>query len=129
MLHSNPPQAENLAGEILSYALRFPFGRRTSKHTLLCSRGFAEIVPPYDATEATSIELSGESITITHGGTYLLTGSIEDGMITVNVSDSEKVQLVLCGVEISNSSNASVYIKEADNRGKDRKEPRMGRTD
>lgn len=73
-----------------------------------------ELSGEYDATEATSIELSGESITITQGGTYLLTGSIEDGMITVDVSDSEKVQLVLCGVEISNSSNAAVYIKEAD---------------
>ena len=60
-----------------------------------------------------SVVISGNTVTITEEGTYILSGSLE-GMIVVEASDKDKIQLVLDGAEISNASNAAVYVREAD---------------
>jgi ABC-type Fe3+-hydroxamate transport system substrate-binding protein len=59
------------------------------------------------------VTISGDTITITKEGTYLLSGSLSDGQIIVDAK-GEKVQLVLDGVSISNSSSAAVYVRKAD---------------
>lgn len=64
--------------------------------------------------DSDAVQINGSTVTITQEGTYLLTGTLTDGMILVDAVDSAKVQLVLNGVEISNSSNAAIYIKQAD---------------
>ncbi len=61
-----------------------------------------------------SVEVSGATVTITQEGVYLLSGSLTDGMIIVDVEDSEKVQLVLNGVSIANSTSAAIYVLQAD---------------
>lgn len=61
-----------------------------------------------------TVQINGSTVTITQEGTYLLTGTLTDGMILVDAEDSAKVQLVLNGVEISNSSNAAIYVRQAD---------------
>lgn len=56
----------------------------------------------------------GNTVTISKEGTYVLTGTLSEGQIVVEVQDSEKVQLVLDGVTLHNSTSAPVYIKSAD---------------
>ena len=68
-----------------------------------------------DLTDATSIALkSGEDVSITSEGTYVLSGTATNVTITVNVDSSEKVQLVLNGVSITNDDSAAIYVVSAD---------------
>lgn len=66
----------------------------------------------YDADAASRIELNGD-LTITDGGVYILTGKT-DGSVIVDADKSEKVQLVLAGVEITAHNTAALYVKSAD---------------
>lgn len=82
----------------------------------------------YDETESISVQLSddgsicesdavlmeGNTITITDEGTYILSGILTDGMVVVAAEDTDKVQLVLNNVNISNSESAALYILSAD---------------
>ena len=85
----------------------------------------------WDEKEATTITLFGANITvagqnaakvetndaglvtITGEGVYILTGSYE-GQIVVAADKSEKVQLVLNGVAITNENSAGIWVKTAD---------------
>lgn len=59
------------------------------------------------------VTVDGNTITITAEGVYVFSGTLTDGQIVVD-ADNAKVQLVLNGVSISNSSSAAIYVKEAD---------------
>lgn len=61
-----------------------------------------------------SVKISGSTITITEDATYIITGTLDDGMIIIDVPDTAKPQIVLNGVSITSSASASLYIKEAD---------------
>lgn len=50
---------------------------------------------------------------ITSGGTYTLSGEIEDIMVTVDADNSD-VNLILDGATISNSGGPAIYIRSAD---------------
>lgn len=81
----------------------------------------------YDESESIAIALTGSSascsssgvtvmgntVTITKEGVYILSGNLE-GMIIIDASDSDKVQLVLKGAQIDNGVNAAIYTREAD---------------
>ena len=41
-------------------------------------------------------------------------GSLSDGMVIVDAEDTDKIQLVLDDVSISNSQSAALYIRSAD---------------
>ncbi|MCM1542189.1 MAG: carbohydrate-binding domain-containing protein [Blautia sp.] len=68
----------------------------------------------YDAAEAKEVVLSGEDVTITKEGVYLLSGTMADGTVIVDADKNDKVQLVLDGVDIDNDAGAAIYVKEAD---------------
>ncbi len=82
----------------------------------------------YKASEAVKITLNkttatvsgsgakadGSTITITEEGVYIVSGTLEDGQIIVDASDSDKVQIVLDGVNINCETNAAIYVREAD---------------
>ena len=61
-----------------------------------------------------SVEISEGTITITEEGTYLISGTLSDGMIIVNAPDTAKVRLIFEGVEINSETSAPLYILEAD---------------
>jgi len=68
----------------------------------------------YDGAECARIELGSENVSITEEGVYVLSGSLSEGMVIVDADDTAKVQLILDNAEISNSSGAAIYVRQAD---------------
>lgn len=64
-------------------------------------------------TAASGVYISGNIITITKEGTYVLSGALSEGQIVVD-ADSAKVQLVLDNADITCTSSAAIYVKNAD---------------
>ena len=60
------------------------------------------------------VMLTGNTVTITGEGDYLLRGELADGMVVVDTVDTAKVRLILDGVKINNADSAAVYVKQAD---------------
>lgn len=58
------------------------------------------------------IEITGTKILITAGGDYTVTGTLEDGNITVKTK--EKVKLRLSGASITSGEDPCIYFKDAD---------------
>ena len=68
-----------------------------------------------DKSQATSLSLkNSEDYLIDKEGIYLLSGDYTNTTIIVEVSDNEKVQLVLDGVNITNDNHACIYVENAD---------------
>ncbi len=69
----------------------------------------------YISVEGEGMELSSENkvVTITSGGTYYIDGTLSDGQIYVNASDTDTVSLVLNGVDVTCSTNAPVCVVNA----------------
>ncbi len=61
-----------------------------------------------------SVKISGSTVQITEEATYIISGTLDDGMLVVNTTDTAKLQLVFNGVEITSSTSAALYILEAD---------------
>lgn len=66
------------------------------------------------ASNSDAVEISGTTITITDEGTYILTGTLDDGMIIVNSEKTDKTQIVLNGVTIHSETSAPIYILQSD---------------
>lgn len=68
------------------------------------------------SAECTSdkVKIDGSTITITDEGTYVISGTLEDGMLIVDADDKDKPHLVLNNVNITSAQSAPLYIKEAD---------------
>jgi len=58
--------------------------------------------------------VNGSSVTITAAGSYQVSGTLNDGQIIVNTTDSENVTLVLAGVNITSQSSAPIYVANAE---------------
>lgn len=56
----------------------------------------------------------GSTVTVSQAGTYVISGSLDEGQLIVDTSDEDKVQLVLVGVTIHNEEGPAIYIKNAD---------------
>ena len=68
-----------------------------------------------DLSEAKSIALSdGQDVSITSAGVYVLSGTASSVTVTVDAADDDKVQIVLSGASITNSSAPAIYVKNAD---------------
>ena len=68
-----------------------------------------------DLTGAKEITVtSGEDVSITEEGVYVLSGTAEGATITVDADDTAKVQLVLNGLDITNSDAPAIYVASAD---------------
>ena len=68
-----------------------------------------------DLTDAKYYTVSdGQNINITSEGVYVISGSASNVTITVDAGDNDKVQIVLDGVSIINSSSPCIYVKNAD---------------
>lgn len=66
------------------------------------------------ASDAPGVEIDGDTVKITQGGVYRVSGTLSDGRIKVNTdADDQTVVLVLDGVDITNKSGAAIHIKNA----------------
>ena len=68
----------------------------------------------WDTAVASETQLSDESVTITKEGVYIFSGTLEDGQIIVDAQDTDKVQIVLNGAEISCSDGPAILVENAD---------------
>lgn len=82
----------------------------------------------YDPTEVVTISLAGASasadsdavvvdgstVTIVDEGVYVVSGTLDDGQIVVDVGDEQDVTLVLDGVAIANDDGAAIAVMSAD---------------
>lgn len=82
----------------------------------------------YDESQSISIMLNGDSaecnsdavhisnstITISDEGTYILSGTLNNGMIIINADKTDKLQLVLNGTTINSDTSAAIYVAQAD---------------
>lgn len=64
--------------------------------------------------DSDAVQISDSTVTITDEGTYILSGTLNDGMIIVSAEDTDKIQLVLDNMEITSSTSAAIYVLEAD---------------
>ncbi len=68
-----------------------------------------------DLSKATTYTVSdSEDITITAAGVYVLTGTAKNVTVTVVADKEDKVQLVLDGLDLTNSDAPAIYVKSAD---------------
>jgi len=56
--------------------------------------------------------INGNSVTITDAGTYTITGTLTDGLVTVDSADQD-VTLILDNASITNSAGPALLIKDA----------------
>ncbi len=61
-----------------------------------------------------SVKINGSTVQITEEATYVISGTLDDGMLVVNAPDTAKLQLVFNGVSITSSDCAALYVLEAD---------------
>ena len=65
------------------------------------------------STDSDSVRIEGNTVTITGDKTYILSGTLDNGTITVDAGEKAKPQLVLEGVTV-NSDRTALEILEAD---------------
>lgn len=63
--------------------------------------------------EGEGATVDGNTVTVNAPGSYLVTGSLPDGKLAVDVSEKEKVTLILDGVSIGNSAGSAIEILSA----------------
>lgn len=65
------------------------------------------------ACASNAVTVSGDTVTISDDGVYILSGTLTDGQIIVSGDDTDKIQLVLNGVNINSKTSAAIYVREA----------------
>ncbi len=78
--------------------------------------GATKIILNGDSVQADGggAEISGTTVTLTDGRTYIISGTLSDGQIIVDASGSDKPHIVLAGADITCADNPAIYIKQAD---------------
>ena len=66
------------------------------------------------SASSNSVKISGSKVTITEEATYVVSGELTDGMLIVNANDTDKLHIILNGVNITSKTSAALYIFEAD---------------
>jgi hypothetical protein len=64
--------------------------------------------------DTAGVTVNGSNVTIDSPGTYVISGTLNDGQIEVNTGEEGNVQLVLDNVDITCSSSSPVFVSDAD---------------
>ena len=91
-----------------SYASEPASGSIIDTSSLFTDRDLEQTADTANATEITV--KSGEDITISEEGVYVISGTATDCTITVDADSAAKVQLVLDGVSITNADAPAIYV-------------------
>ena len=65
-------------------------------------------------SDSDAVTVDGGTVTIADEGTYILSGSLDDGMILIDAGDTDKIQLVLDGASVQSADCAALYVRQAD---------------
>lgn len=65
-------------------------------------------------SDSNAVQISGSTVTITDEGTYVISGSLDNGSIIVDAGKEDKTQLVLNGVSVHSETSAPIYVRQAD---------------
>ena len=68
-----------------------------------------------DKITAPDALVNGSSVTITKGGSYRVSGTLEDGQIIVDADKEDDVRIVLDGADLTCATSAPIYVKQAGN--------------
>ncbi len=95
--------------------LDFTFSSRDTEHSYSTENAVTITLD----NENTKISDNGAAIVdgdivISAEGTYILSGKYTVGMLKIDCTDTQKVQIVLNGAEISSPDSPAVYVKQAD---------------
>ena len=66
------------------------------------------------SSDSDRVSVSGSTVSVSGPGTYLVSGTLDNGGIVVNAGEQDKVQLVLNGVSIASDTGAAIYVAQAD---------------
>lgn len=86
----------------------YEIGYEESESTLI------ELAGDSAQCDSSAVQITGSTVTITAAGTYLLTGTLDNGMILIDAADTDAIHLVLSGANISNAASAALYVRRAD---------------
>lgn len=64
--------------------------------------------------DSDAVSVSGSIVTIRDEGSYILSGTLNEGMIIVDAEKTDKLQLILDGVSICSETSAALYVRQAD---------------
>ena len=64
--------------------------------------------------ESDTVAISGTTVIISEEGTYIFSGTLDDGRIVVDAKEKDKIQIILNGASITSATSAPLYILEAD---------------
>lgn len=64
--------------------------------------------------DADAVAIDGSVVTIKDEGTYVLSGTLKDGMIIVDAENTDKIHLICDNASISSSNSAALYVRQAD---------------
>lgn len=67
------------------------------------------------SSTSASVKVDGSHVTITDEGTYVITGTLDDGYIVVDADKEDEIRIVLKGASITSSDYAALYCLNADN--------------
>jgi len=65
-------------------------------------------------SDSDNVEIKDGKITITAGGTYVISGTLSDGILIVDTEEDEPVRLVLNDASITSKDSCAIYIKNAE---------------
>ena len=65
------------------------------------------------SVDGSGVTVDGTTATITTAGTYTISGTLNDGQIAVNSPTAGVVEMILGGVDISNSTSAAINVIDA----------------
>lgn len=91
------------------------FSDRDSKTDYDQSNSAAITLNGNSATADTdAVKINGSKITITDQGIYVISGTLNDGMIIIDADESDKLQLVFDAASITSKTGAALYVLNAD---------------
>ena len=65
------------------------------------------------SASSNSVQINGSTVIMKEEATYVISGSLTNGMLVVNAPDTAELQLVFNGVDITSETSAALYILEA----------------
>ena len=67
-----------------------------------------------DGSKADTLIIEQQTVTIKGAGIYVIEGSLTDGQILVDTEEAGTVRIILNGAEITSTTSAPIFVKQAD---------------